>query len=139
MYELAMAFKGTNNEDALDQIDKLDAELSNRFIALDPRGYFIIKLNESSQEIVVEHYGNDIDKDGRAIDPETGQPLECHGGKQRVPIKVYKGRTAKEVGIQLTEGHSPFPISRLDHALYLGRELQKAESCLRSKKHYVQD
>tara|TARA_B100000029_G_scaffold499937_1_gene570972 strand:+ start:186 stop:590 length:405 start_codon:yes stop_codon:yes gene_type:complete len=134
-----MAFEGINNEDGFDQIDSLDAELSNRFIALDPRGYFIIKVDESSQELVVEHYGNDIDEHGIAVDPETGKPIECHEGRQRMPITVYKGRTAKEVGIKLTEGASPSPLSRLDHALYLGRELQKAESCLRSKKHYVQD
>ena len=134
-----MALKGIKNKDYMKQIDLLDADLSNRFISLDPKGYFIIKLDQSSHELVVEHYGNDIDEQGRAIDQDTGQPLECRGGEQRTPIKIYKGRTAKEVGIQLTEGATPLSISRLDHALYLGRELQKAESCLRNKKHYVQD
>ena len=134
-----MALNGINNEGTFDQIDLLDAELSTRFIALDPRGYFIIKLDQSSKELVVEHYGNDIDQHGRAVDPETGEPLQCRGGQQRVPIKVYKGRTAKEVGIMLTEGAPPFPLSTFDHALYLGRELQKAEFCLRNKHHYIQD
>jgi dihydropteroate synthase len=31
------------------------------------------------------------------------------------------------------------PLSRLDHALYLGRELQKAELCLEQGIDYVQD
>jgi len=134
-----MALEGINNEGAFDQIDLLDAELSTRFIALDPKGYFIIKLDESLKEIVVEHYGNDIDEHGRAVDQVTGELLQCRGGQQRVSIKVYQGRTAKEVGIKLTEGTPPFPLSSLDHALYLGRELQKAESCMRNKQHYVQD
>ena len=43
------------------------------------------------------------------------------------------------MGIQLTEGDGPHPVSRLDHALYLGRELQKAEQCLRDGSTYVQD
>ena len=134
-----MALKGIRNEDAFDRIALLDTELSNRFIALDPCGYFIIKLDQASKEIVVEHYGNDIDEQGVAVDPETGKPLGCRGERQRVPIKVYKGRSAKEVGIKLTEEGNPLPLSKLDHALYLGRELQKAESCLKHKKHYVQD
>ena len=52
---------------------------------------------------------------------------------------MFRGRSAKEIGIQLTEGEGPHPLSRLDHALYLGRELQKAEHCLRSGVDYVQD
>ncbi|MCF8135408.1 MAG: DUF4346 domain-containing protein, partial [Synechococcus lacustris] len=32
----------------------------------------------------------------------------------------------------------PF-ISKLDHALYLGRELQRAEACLENGNDYVQD
>ena len=134
-----MTLEGFINEDGCNRINSLDEELSNRFISLDPSGYFLISLDDISQELVVEHYGNDIDELGRAIDPETGKPIGCRGESKRTPIKVYQGRTAKEVGIKLTEGKSPLPISRLDHALYLGRELQKAEYCLRNRKHYVQD
>jgi dihydropteroate synthase len=54
-------------------------------------------------------------------------------------VAVFRGRTAKELGIQLTEGEEPHPISRLDHALYLGRELQKAERCLLEGLPYCQD
>ena len=127
------------NQDAFDQVRLLDEELSKRFISLDPSGYLLIKLDKSSQELVVEHYLNDIDEQGRAIDKETRKPLGCSGETQRSPTKVYKGRSAKEVGTKLTEGDGPFPISRLDHALYLGRELQKAQDCLLNTKQYVQD
>jgi len=127
------------NQDALDRIHFLDEKLSQRFISLDPSGYFIIKVDESSQELVVEHYTNNIDDLGRAIDPETGKPLECQGGGGRTPKTVYRGHSAKEVGIKLTERNAPYPLSRLDHALYLGRELQRAEDCLLNTKHYIQD
>ncbi len=127
------------NQDAFNQVHLMDEKLSQRFIALDPRGYFLIKLDPSSKELVVEHYTNDIDELGRAIDPDTGKPLSCKANGTREPLKIYRGHTAKEVGIKLTEGEGPFPLSRLDHALYLGRELQKAEGCLLNTKQYVQD
>ena len=58
-----------------------------------------------------------------------------------VSVKVMKvlGRTAKELGIALTEAEGPLPVSCLDHALYLGRELQKAEACLKAGVAYTQD
>ena len=48
-------------------------------------------------------------------------------------------KVAKELGIALSEGEGPHPLSRLDHALYLGRELQKAQWCLEQGIAYVQD
>ena len=64
----------------------------------------------------------------------------CDGGNApRRPSAVYRGNTAKQLGIQLTEGEDPHPVSCFDHALYLGRELQKAEQCLRDGTVYVQD
>ena len=121
-------------------IDVLDKSLSQRFIALDPNGYFLIKVDRGAAELILEHYGNKIDAKGLAHDPETGEVLSCRSGsRSRSPSAVYRGRSAKEIGIQLTEGEGPHPLSRLDHALYLGRELQKAEHCLRSGVDYVQD
>ena len=121
-------------------IDAQDARLSQRFIALDPSGYFLIKVDADAGELVLEHYGNTIDEKGLARDSETGEVLSCKGGNgPRQPSRIYRGRSAKQVGIQLTEGDGPHPVSRLDHALYLGRELQKAEQCLRDGTGYVQD
>jgi dihydropteroate synthase len=119
--------------------EELDDALSQRFIHLDPAGYFLIRVDGEAGELVVEHYGNGIDQRGRATDPETGEILACRGGQPRSPQAVFRGRTAKEVGIQLTEGEGEPPLSRLDHALYLGRELQKAELCLVQGLVYVQD
>lgn len=122
------------------EIANIDEKHSRRFIALDPKGYFIIKLDQDTKEIIVEHYKNDIDKLGRAIDPDTGKPIKCEKGEKRCPNKVYKGQTAKELGIKLSEVEKEtILISRLDHALYLGRELQKAEYCLIHGIAYVQD
>jgi len=117
----------------------LDEELSQRFIALDPSGYFLIKLDRQAGELVAEHYGNGVDERGLATDPETGDVLSCKGAGPRTPIRIYRGRSAKQLGIALTEGPGPHPISCLDHALYLGRELQKAELCLLDGSDYVQD
>jgi len=120
-------------------LEELDDALSQRFIHLDPAGYFLIRVDGDAGELVVEHYSNGIDERGRATDPETGEILACRGGGPRQPLAVFRGRTAKEVGIQLTEGEGEPPLSRLDHALYLGRELQKAELCLVQGLPYVQD
>ena len=118
---------------------QLDERLSQRFIALDPAGYFLIKVDADAGELVAEHYGNAIDDKGLATDPETGEVLSCRGALPRSPLAIYRGRTAKELGIALCEGPEPHPLSCLDHALYLGRELQKAETCLRLGLFYVQD
>jgi hypothetical protein len=117
----------------------LDDQLSQRFIALDPSGYFLIKLDRAAGELVAEHYGNGIDERGLATDPDTGEVLSCRNAGPRTPLSVFRGRTAKELGILLTEGGGSHPLSRLDHALYLGRELQKAEAALLAGEAYVQD
>lgn len=117
----------------------LDEALSQRFIALDPSGYFLIRVDSERQELVAEHYGNTINEQGLATDPQSGEVIRCQGAGPRAPLKAYRGRTAKDLGILLTEGSGPFPLSRLDHALYLGRELQRAEWCLETGEPYIQD
>ena len=118
---------------------ELDDRLSQRFIDLDPAGYFLIKLDRQAGELIAEHYGNAIDERGLATDPATGEVISCRDAGPRTPQVVYRGRSAKELGILLTEGEGPHPLSRIDHALYLGRELQKAEAALDSGVDYVQD
>lgn len=118
---------------------ELDDRLSQRFIALDPAGYFLIKLDRANGELIAEHYGNGIDERGLATDPDTGEVISCRGAGPRTPLAIYRGRSAKELGMALSEGEGPHPVSCLDHALYLGRELQKAEAALESGSDYVQD
>ena len=117
----------------------LDERLSQRFIALDPAGYFLIKLDREAGELIAEHYGNGVDERGLATDPDTGEVISCRNAGPRLPLAIYRGRSAKELGMALSEGDGPHPLSCLDHALYLGRELQKAERCLEEGSDYVQD
>jgi dihydropteroate synthase len=126
-------------EDLINSITLLDAKLSKRRIELDPKGYFLIKIEPKTNELILEHYLNDIDQKGRAIDPESGEPIGCKTKNRNQPNNIYRGKSAKQLGIQISEGHGPFPISHLDHAIYIGRELQRAEQCLITGKQYIQD
>tara|TARA_Y100001968_G_scaffold18170_1_gene14341 strand:+ start:985 stop:1386 length:402 start_codon:yes stop_codon:yes gene_type:complete len=126
-------------EDLIRSITLIDDKLSKRHIELDPRGYFLIKIEPLTNELILEHYINNIDHQGRAVDPETGKPIDCSTTNPNQPSNIFKGKTAKEVGIQISEGPGPFPLSRLDHAIYIGRELQRAEQCLRTGEQYIQD
>jgi len=126
-------------EDLNLSIKHLDDKLSKRQIALDPKGYFLIKIDHLTNELILEHYLMNIDNKGRAIDPESGKPIGCNTKRSNQPTKTFRGKSAKEVGIQISEGRGPFPISHLDHAIYIGRELQRAEQCLRSGEQYIQD
>ena len=126
-------------DDFIRSIKLLDDKLSKRQIELDPKGYFLIKVEPLTNELIIEHYLNNIDTQGRAIDPESGELIGCKTKSSKQPSNIYRGKSAKEVGIQISEGHGPFPISRLDHAIYIGRELQRAEQCLRNGQQYIQD
>ena len=126
-------------EDLINSITLLDDKLSKRKIELDPKGYFLIKIEPKTNELILEHYLNDIDQKGRAIDPKSGEPIGCKTKSRNQPNNIYRGKSAKQLGIQISEGHGPFPISHLDHAIYIGRELQRAEQCLITGKQYIQD
>ena len=117
---------------------KTDNDLSNRYIDLDPNGYFIIKVDLVEYKIILEHYLNNINDDGYALDPETNEPIKCDSQDKRVSNEVFEGTSAKQLGILITEERNDL-ITRFDHALYLGRELQKAEECLYKKIIYIQD
>ena len=132
-----------NNQDIqeglINSIRLLDDKLSKRHIELDPKGYFIIKIESKTNELILEHYLNDIDQKGRATDPESGEPIGCTAKTRYQPSNIYRGQSAKQLGIKISEGQGPFLISHLDHAIYIGRELQRAEQCLIAGKQYIQD
>ena len=125
-------------EDFKRKIEITDKRLSQRDIVLDPSGYFIIKIDQINKKIIVEHYLNNIDNKGIALDPLTNKPIQCDKKSKREYNKIFIGNTAKEIGILITEKNKKL-ISKLDHALYLGRELQKAEECLLKNNEYIQD
>ena len=118
----------------------LDNRLSQRFIELDPGGYFLIYLDCDQQLICAKHFTNVINDKGLACDPETGDPLPCNSEVQRQHAYVYTGRTAKELCIAIFESSDrPCPVTMMDHAAYLGREFVRAELALMAGQEYVQD
>lgn len=82
-------------------------------LELDPSGFFVVLLNRPGGLIVCEHYEND------------GTHTHTIEGKEAALVAA----TAVELGL----------VSRLEHAAYLGREVAKAESALRTGADYVQD
>jgi dihydropteroate synthase-like protein len=81
---------------------------------LDPRGFFRIALDRQGGEVLALHFA-----EGR-----------------KSPDIVIRGKNAKEIcDVALKLGL----ISRLDHAAYLGCELEKAEIALKTGKGYAQD
>ena len=125
-------------EDLKRKNELIDKKLSQRDIVLDSSGYFIIKIDQVNKKIVAEHYLNNIDDKGIALDPITNKPIQCDKQNKRQYNKIFEGNTAKEIGILITEKNTNL-ISKFDHALYLGRELQKAEECLLKDHKYIQD
>ncbi len=82
-------------------------------LEFDPSGFFVVLLNRPTGLIVCEHYEN------------NGKLTHTVEGKEAALVAA----TAVELGL----------VSRLDHAAYLGRELAKAESALKTGGDYVQD
>ena len=80
---------------------------------MDTKGYFLIRTNEKTNEIEV------------AFCPELNVIRVKIIGKK--PLEIYQ--TVIKQGL----------VSRLDHAAYLGRELQKAYIALQKKTSYIQD
>lgn len=118
----------------------LDDKLSKRFIALDPKGYFLIYVDRVAGLLCAKHFTNTINDKGLACDPVTGQPLSVRGGSDRPSAQLFTGRTAKELCMKIFEDkENPCPISYLDHAAYLGREFVRAELALIQGSEYIQD
>jgi hypothetical protein len=117
----------------------LDHQLSRRFIDLDPGGYWIIAVDRSQDCLQVEHYSNDINEQGLAVDPETQEVIACKNAGPRQPSLRLQGLTAKALCVQIFEELTNCPVTRLDHAAYLGRELVRAEQALLAGEEYIQD
>ena len=122
----------------LEDLTAIDDKLSKRHIDLDPEGYFIIYLDREAGLICAKHFTNTINERGLAVDPDTGKPIPVRGKVERTHTKVYRGRTAKEICVEIFEQVAT-PVTRLDHAAYLGREFVRAEIALLNGQEYVQD
>ena len=104
-------------------IETIEAEKNERLI-MDPKGFFVIFIDKPRKEIVVEFYEGVI-KNGDKVSPDTGK-LKA----------VVCGRDAEALCHTIVREEL---VSRLEHAAYLGREIQKAASSLRSGRKYTQD
>jgi len=94
----------------------LNSHYRNKELAFgaDRAGYFLIKIGENREEITAQHYLID----GRKTKYE------------------FKGKDAVTIYKKILNEHL---VSQLDHAAYLGRELTKAEECIKNKKEYLQE
>jgi tetrahydromethanopterin S-methyltransferase subunit A len=98
---------------------KITAE-KNKQLQFDNKGFFVIILDKEKKKIIVEHYLNKEKEKGMT-------------GKLN---KIIEGTNAEELcHTIIREGL----VSRTDHAAYLGRELQKAETALKNNLPYEQD
>ena len=91
-----------NYSKLLDEKIRIDNNLSNRYIDLDPNGYFIIKVDFEENKIILEHFLNNINDEGYALDPETNEPIKCDSQNKRVSNEVFEGISAKQLGILIT-------------------------------------
>ncbi|MEH2038867.1 DUF4346 domain-containing protein [Nostoc sp.] len=125
-----------NNEN---KITLIDDKLSQRHIDLDFGGYFIIYLDRDARLIYAKHFTNVIDNRGLAVDPETGKVIPAREKLERTHTTVFNARTAKELCVKIFEETQPCPVTQLNHAAYLGRELMRAELALITRQEYIQD
>ena len=103
-----------DSKNSFDEKIMIDNNLSNRYIDLDPNGYFIIKVDLEENNIILEHFLNNINHDGYALDPETNEPIKCNSQNKRVSNEVLKGISAKQLGIMITEERNDL-ITKFDH------------------------
>ncbi|WAS05336.1 DUF4346 domain-containing protein [Gloeomargaritales cyanobacterium VI4D9] len=126
--------------DWAEQIRCIDENLSKRHLDLDPAGYFIIYIDPQEGYIYAKWFTTAIDARGLAVDPDTGRPIPARGGVKREPSHIFRGRTAKELCVQIFEECQTLqPVSQLSHAAYLGREFLRAEMALVRGEPYIQD
>jgi adenosylcobinamide kinase/adenosylcobinamide-phosphate guanylyltransferase len=126
-------------QDDKDDAKLLDTFLSSRSMTMDPKGYFMVKLDEN--RIVASFYSCIVNDKGEVCDLQGNKIKCCNGGSKREPMKVWKGRTAKELTtaiFEVWEDATELDLT-IGHAAYIGRELQRAEHCLCSNIPYQQD
>jgi thymidylate synthase len=112
MHSLSAHIYDDSWDEARSVIDKHLSEIAKHpRNCIDPRGNFIIKVE--NDEISVEHYSPD-----------------------EIMLNAYKGKKAMPIYMQISSNGS---VSNINHAIYLGTELQKAEESIRLRIKYEQD
>jgi adenosylcobinamide kinase / adenosylcobinamide-phosphate guanylyltransferase len=123
------ALGGSANAKRL-EAQRLDRHLSARGMAMDAKGYFLVKTDPREGLIVVSFHSCIKNDKGEICDLQ-GNRLTCHGDSPE-PMKVWECRTAKEVTTEIFERWAHIHELELSvgHAAYVGREAQKAEFSL---------
>ncbi len=121
------------------KMKEIDEASGSRTLALDPEGYFVIFKDEEHDLIRAAHYTAVIDEHGIALDPETGLAIEPMAKISREPTRIYSGRTAQEICVQIFEHTHPCPVTDLAHAAYLGREFARVERAIVDEAEYIQE
>ncbi|MEM3561606.1 MAG: dihydropteroate synthase-like protein [Candidatus Jordarchaeaceae archaeon] len=100
-------------EPRVGEIEVIETDVADESYVPDPKGYFKIWVNHEEGKLYVLF-----------SDSSSNREL------------LLKGLSAEALGKKII---SLGLVSRMDHALYLGRELSKAETCLLLGKSYAQD
>lgn len=79
-------------------------------LVLDPKGYFLIRLHEGNIEIGLVNWQHEM-------------------------VKIVKGNNIIDLMHEMIKQEM---VSRLDHAAYLGIQLERAAHCLRNNLEFVQ-
>ena len=122
----------------------LDRTLSSRPLDMDERGYFVMKVDAERGVIRATYHPCTKDDDGDVCDVH-GAKIDCHdndGGRGigPEPTIIFEGRTAKELTVRIFEGWKlAKDLVTVGHAAYIGREAQRAESCMYAGRFYQQD
>lgn len=100
----------------VDKPEEIEAKASMKWIA-DPNGFFVISISQNPRgKIVVEHYQNNK------------------------LAKKITGSSAEEISKTIAELNLIGDFKQAEeHAMYLGRELSKAETALKNNLEYEQD
>jgi tetrahydromethanopterin S-methyltransferase subunit A len=105
------------------KVETIEAKKDRRMVK-DPSGFFVIFLDKERREIVLEFYEGVV-KDVKRKKTDTG--------KLRL---VVCGTNSEALCHTIAREEL---VSRFEHAAYVGRELQKAETALKNGLEYTQD
>ncbi|KAL9185073.1 hypothetical protein ACHAXT_002850 [Thalassiosira profunda] len=116
----------------------LDQFLSARSLAMDDKGYFLMKLDHDKSVIRATYHSCMKNDKGELCDLD-GNKLSC-SGKGPDPMETFEARTAKELTVMIFERWDKAKeLVTVGHAAYVGREAQRAERCLFGGGFYQQD
>ena len=107
-------WKELDYDSSVEVSTKLVRGIGDTDFSPDRSGWFKIHVDREKGEIVAVHYPSQMDKPGAVI-------------KGRIPMEVYQ--TIVRLNL----------VSKLEHAAYLGRELEKAYTALKTGRSYQQD